>query len=274
MNVSAIEKHGWRQGRLFSRDDTDTLCRQLYPKLEPGIDDRLILISQDCDVLHTGDSEPIVDIALAKLVGKEEKKECDFGKHIRLLRIHASNDEQENDIHLLVASATRRHLSREVLCDHAPSKWTLNAQGVIQLRNWFAKRFTRAALPDNFNQRFKKPGEKIANRMKQVGDILSALLIRMSSYDELDENQEYIVSLLGVMPHAMYGQIGNVELAQTKLDECVELINTEPGLKHQGEASIKSDKLITVHERGMYVHLDLDYLSYRTSPNGPVLPNG
>jgi hypothetical protein len=62
MDVPSIVGHGWRQGSLFTLEASQALLGEK----RTHADSRLILASQDCDIVHRGNGEPFVDTFEAK----------------------------------------------------------------------------------------------------------------------------------------------------------------------------------------------------------------
>jgi hypothetical protein len=62
MDVPSIVRHGWRQGSLFTLEASQALLGEK----RTHANSRLILASQDCDIVHRGNGEPFVDTFEAK----------------------------------------------------------------------------------------------------------------------------------------------------------------------------------------------------------------
>ena len=62
MDVPSIVGHGWRQGSLFTLEASQALLGEK----RTHANSRLILASQDCDIVHRGNGEPFVDTFEAK----------------------------------------------------------------------------------------------------------------------------------------------------------------------------------------------------------------
>lgn len=67
----SIKDHGWRQGSVLP---AELAQRVAVPRFaEWGPDDRAILLSQDCDVVHASyEAEPLAELIRAKVSSVEE----------------------------------------------------------------------------------------------------------------------------------------------------------------------------------------------------------
>ncbi|HVJ88644.1 MAG TPA: hypothetical protein VM580_02505, partial [Labilithrix sp.] len=62
-----IKDHGWRQGSVLPEELAARLAAQRFT--DWCDDDRALLLSQDCDVVHVSyDAEPVIELIRAKVV--------------------------------------------------------------------------------------------------------------------------------------------------------------------------------------------------------------
>src|SRR5882757_9746340 len=113
IDVPTITGHGWRQGSCFALDASGAL---LGEKRTHG-GSRLILASQDCDIVHRGNGEPFVDTFEATPVNALIPTESKARNARRLhLPIHLQGQAQPHEIRVW----SRLTVPRERLCEYAP----------------------------------------------------------------------------------------------------------------------------------------------------------
>lgn len=140
-----IRTNGWRQGSVFSLDDSRTLLQQ------PESNARLILVSHDCDIVHSGLREPVVEVCEAQPQQRLDGTYA-LAKNPRLR--HVGLRISEAVVPHSLQAADRRWIDRSLLEGMAPANGAVVAEGERRIiTRWLAKRYDRAALPDRFTLR-------------------------------------------------------------------------------------------------------------------------
>ena len=112
----------------------------------------LILISQDCDIVHKRyEVEPFIEFLVANRIEATSKnKGLQWGKHPR--RFQFSVLQQGGNSLFEIDINDRYRAPRQILLAGLPEQ-RLDAKLTEAIGRWVAKRYTRAAFPDEFNRR-------------------------------------------------------------------------------------------------------------------------
>ena len=136
-----IRTNGWRQGSVFSDEDTAALSENPVPG------SRLILVTHDCDLVHNGEHEPHIEVCLAEHLENGVDGNYRWARHPR--RIDVQLDIDGEQAAFCLHAAKRQWLDRAKLQDIQPDASSLLAEAELtRLTVWLAKRYTRTALPD------------------------------------------------------------------------------------------------------------------------------
>jgi hypothetical protein len=153
-------------------------------------------------------------------------------------------------------------IPRRLLLDHQPSRQkVLPPETVRRIASWVARRYTRAAFPDEFNRRCLPAQKRLKGRLKSEGYFLTAIFLVVQD-EELDENSCYEVVVIGCMredtfqaPETRAKAQALVDAIESALDECM-------GIEVR-ESSVRSEASITLDDLRMLKRWDFDYLSLR-----------
>lgn len=149
-----IREVGWRQGSLLKRTDHASALRTAVDYFPFGADAAvlLIVVNQICDLVGNPDIEPYVELICGRFVDRPNPL-YQRGRNPRCI-----------ELRLLCAGETPRWIGisihdrvrvrKEVFGDIAPDgNCILPDEEIHMLRRWLAKRYTRPAFPDAFNER-------------------------------------------------------------------------------------------------------------------------
>jgi hypothetical protein len=141
MDVPAIIGHGWRQGSVFTLEAS----HELLGEKRTHADSRLILASQDCDIVHRGNGEPFVDTFEAKpipvLVPTEARARN--ARHLHL-PLSVNGVAQPHQIKFW----SRLALPREGLAEFAPDPFAFLMPAALKwFRQWLGSRYDRPCAP-------------------------------------------------------------------------------------------------------------------------------
>lgn len=90
-----------------------------------------------------------------------------------------------------------------------------------RLIRMIVKRYRRLALPDTFNERLKPVGDKLKKLLRNLGDDISGVYIRVSPQDqELDGGERYQIALLLLQPVNKYDN----EQSRDRVEDAAERI--------------------------------------------------
>jgi hypothetical protein len=168
---------GWRQGTLFSAPSayftwnalSDTNLEEVIiqkRKAEPK--EKLILISQDCDI--KSDVEPYVEAFLCR--PEKQKFLSKVGpKSARWFVI-------DFDTGLVAQAKYRVQFAKPVLKLLTPEPWPGTSERLDQFVRWLARRYDRPALPDVLVEVFQYPVEQALARLFEEAPALGVAFNR------------------------------------------------------------------------------------------------
>ena len=256
IDVQAIINHGWQQGSLFTPGASRTLLAERYSQ---GA--RLILASQDCDIVHRGKGEPYADAFVATPIRKIAATEA---KARNARRLH---------IPLTIAQALHAHeilfwsrtvLSREKLSEFAPDVAAKLAAGHLKwFQHWLGSRYDRPALPDAFNSRLETRDARRAIRaiLEPCEHCVQDIYLQIDPYNiELDESVPYAVRVALIMSSIDAGRVEMVEAAQRGGRELEAFLRACPGVE-VGDVEIMTDTDFTLADLDSYRPWDYTDLS-------------
>ena len=263
----------WRQGSLIGykliAPIADTLgLREAIPE-----DALIVLISQDCDIVHDSyEAEPFIEFLVAtRRPPADENKGLEFGKHPRRLQFKLIRDEGAELLEINVQDKYR--VRREILLGGV-AEGKLDTRLTEVIARWIAKRYTRAAFPDEFNERCRAAREKLSDLFKKQGDLITGVYIRLEPEDvELPKGHEYRVLLFATCTRDIWEDykrkllaIELVERIREKLSECEGVLVDEATLVPEHRFSLED---ICNTDRW-----DYDYLTYRSGSTEAADPAG
>ena len=182
-DVSKIKNLGWRQGAILSKDLIDRLGKDRLLSERLCGEDIIVVLGHSCDITNDDcDKEPNVELIPGRMSSEDP---CAlYVKNPRALQLKRSGGE------ILSFSIHERFLvPREYLCDSKPSSH-LSPKEVWDLATWVARRYVRAAFPDEFNRRIAQVEGKIHDFIKNKHEILVGIWVYVEDR-ELDEDEEY-----------------------------------------------------------------------------------
>ncbi len=262
----SIKDHGWRQGAVLS---TELAWQVAAPRFADwGADDRAVVLSQDCDVVHGSyDAEPSVEFIRAKLSAIEDAV-VRHGRNPRKLQL-----EVDAGRFLNLSIHDRRVIPRSALESHPPDA-TLAVEGesLHVLVEWVAKRYTRPAFPDAFNERRGGATKKIEKELKKNGKLITGLFLAIDPNEECADGEIYRVMLrVTAAKETLATTSVEVDLARTTkqiadaLDACdgIEVVD------HQ----LVSEARFSLDDLQYFLRWDWDYRSYSGEPGGETAPS-
>ena len=169
-SVRALRESGWRQGRFARHCDHRTLLDGSADRVPVSVPTpfRLVMVTQDCDLVREPDIEPWVELILCREVAKVEPLYLN-GRNPRLLHLQPICS-QEPAPWLEISIHDRFRIAKEKLTGlSADETVRLEADAVRLLSRWIAKRYTRPAFPDAFNRRLATGGPAIGKAVQELG---------------------------------------------------------------------------------------------------------
>jgi hypothetical protein len=228
-----------------------------------------IIVTQSCDLTHERlEGEPVVEVMLGRLSERasDASRRGNFtgGKHPRCLCLPIQNREGgESWIECLPWE--RVFFDRAALADGRPDpdRFILRADLAV-LVHWLAQRYTRAALPDDFNNLLARTRRQRDQLHARLSPDVSALCVQLYPDRELAEGEHYSVNLLALVPVARKEKLEEVRQGVTALDTlmCSVGMDVRSAVKLENEVSYA-----LVRE---FRHFPLEHLSWRGDPPDPM----
>jgi hypothetical protein len=196
IDVANIRRNGWLQGDAFTVGSSRNLIG------EELVDDgsRLILASQDCDIVHRGSGEPSVDVFVATPIQRLSPFET---KARNARRLHLNLTSNGQNIPHEIKFWSRRSLAREALAAHLPAAdITLDRESRHWLSQWLSKRYDRPAFPDRFAERLERRDARrvLRNILNTYEHCFRDIYLAIDPDDEeLPEQTPYAVRIQLVM---------------------------------------------------------------------------
>jgi hypothetical protein len=271
-DAAQIKELGWKQGAILP----EALCRELRAAgalgtlhTEAAV---LVVISHDCDV--TNDSlavEPRCELLAARIIADSERDgSLCHGRNPRRLQLALSDDGRAV---LAVAHAGDRALvAREWLLRAKPDRSrALPQQSLDDLVLWLTKRYTRAAFPDQFNERTRGAQKAIRAALRDHGHDIREIFLAMGSWDELPALQAYQVTVVATMGAEEYADPVLRRAAQRAIDTLEQKFSACAGIKVL-DVTLASEEDVSLADLRLMKRLDFDYMSPSSDsgePRGP-----
>ncbi len=175
-----------------------------------AIANKLIVISQDCDISQGND----VELAFAKPLPQNKIKEVNQNTR-NLQKLHLPALDETWEIEASMISVVPQ---AELLADaqFIPSSFIIGASEVNLLITWRTRSYTRDPLPDGFNKRFlsnylHKGSNKFDSMLEKYANEIADVYVHI--YPSSESAEVYYVSFTALLQD-------NVD------DDCVEAINS------------------------------------------------
>lgn len=166
----ALLKAGWRQGTLFSSStlsfswndlSLDGEGNERITKEERQVkpSEKLVLISQDCDIKASIEKEPYVEALICKRYNQ---------KFVAQVSRTSARWFVINPTTGLIAEAKYRlSIAKRVLSQLLPEPWPGGSNRLDRFVRWLGRRSDRPAIPDPIVDAFQKPFEKSIAALRQ-----------------------------------------------------------------------------------------------------------
>ena len=252
---------GWRQGSVVS---PDSLAALGYPT-----HDVAILVNQDCDVVQSTDVEPEVELILGQR-RHAPRPDCPFGRNPRELDLLLTNEAGAVSFRI----RDRVSVSKESLSAHRPSSAMLDPVERRTLARWIAKRYTRPAWPDAFNERLGHVEDRLERLFKNEASIpISAILVMLDPPDEeLPDGEDYQVAVW--LTVEVGSQLDSVAAKRAATFEVrlAEILRSCAGINLR-EIETRSEADVSLDDLRHFRRFDRDYRSVAPKPGGKMAPS-
>lgn len=200
MNIGEqLRAKNWRQGTIvdpaFNKAAFDLIQEAL------DADDRLVVISQSCDLLQIDDAaEPEVELLILYRI---EALNGNFTNNKHPRRIHIQSHSGGGPLPYSATQQGKVRIPRSQLLDWNPAAYEfLERNQISNLARWLAARYVRAAFPDQFEENIrsvKGHDRKLRKLAKKISADVTGIYLNLSPFRDLEEGEQYSVELLALV---------------------------------------------------------------------------
>ena len=242
--------NGWHQGSII--DDKSAVLALLkkscgYRLTNSPLPEFLVIISQDCDILHHRiDDEPFIDF----IAGCFNKKDGNLfhGKNPRKLQIECGKKTIGFIIHDILR--VKKIVFEKINPKH--SFLALDKKDIKLIISWISKRYSRAAFPDEFMKRLSKSKQIDKAKRNPLVDKVSLIFVDIPDV-ELKIDQDYSVTIIAGVQH------GSDQETRSQVEDLFYASFNIPGIKAEIEVHDEYD--ITYEIISTYMRFDWDFRS-------------
>ncbi len=258
---------GWRQGVLLKPED-GRLTENAHYDITEG--DLLLIVSQTCDLVQGSfDAEPYFETLCIHPLEREPNGAYLHGKNSRHLEF--SIDLEGNGVRHWYALPYERHINnRRILLEGQAPGAPLNPQDLKVILTWLSRRYTRTAFPEEFVKRCKTREKQLSKNFSRLNPLVSDVYIRLGSFEELEEDRDYIIDVMLLMKAADFDDNEKRSRCEQVKKSLEDQINNCPGVVVDS-ISIESSADLTIEELNGYRLWDYSYLSFR-DPDSAATP--
>ena len=268
MNIADYYKdRKWNQGDIIDDDSAikallKCSCDFILPCLQDSY--FLVIISQDCDILHSPEGEPYIDFLLGRFLS-EKNGNLWNGKNPRRLQV-SFNGENGRIFEFSIHDKFRVNKADFVKINPKKSQITLVTNDLKIIILWVSKRYTRAAFPDEFNLRLKKADKQLTALSKDPLMEFVSLIFVNTSETELPPNKKYMVKLVIGINHSTDQE------TRSQIEDLFQDSFDIPGIMADAQALDEYD--ITYEIIKTYKRFDWDYRSLPENSNTATPASG
>ncbi|RVU31745.1 hypothetical protein [Neptunomonas marina] len=240
-----LESSGWRQGSIVTRDAVPSLLEgRGYDDLDDIV---LIIASQSCDIANNNlASDPYIEASIARIVEKSNGNLA-YNKNPRFLHmpILVETDGQEvfDEVSVELKAYEKIQIPKEQLLELLPdSQRAIEAKQLDSYTSWLAARYSRPALPTEFNNRIAAadPKDKRKKKAKSANQHLSGIYVEILPDREITPEENYQINLLGLVPTDF---TDNIQSAIDALNSYSDILisagmDVTPAVRREDEVSI------------------------------------
>ena len=268
----------WRQGSVFKATDVPAALKMSVDQLpRPAVDpaaDRLMILTQDCDLLHDRmEDEPWAELIPLRPLGsfnKNRDNPCLHGKNPRRLVFQV--EVGPLGAWWRIDPHSRFRIPREALFGLAPDEEKgIPVPSAQSLARWIARRYTRAALADGFNSRLNRKANELGELWKRSDAEAVSGVYLSGAREDLPEDQDYQLEVILSVEADSMRNPARLESAQRVSQRLDEILSSCPGLVVT-RLSERLEQDLTLRDLRTFQRLDLDFRSGTDRPgaSGPV----
>jgi hypothetical protein len=237
----------------------------------------VIVVSHDCDIDASAEKDPLVEFIPLRKVKKLDNSKT-HTKNARNLQFEAksSNDNQREFFE--TEAPSKFSVRKPKLWDRTFLRpYSIGPEQRLELVDWLSARYRRAALPDEFENRFRRIRDQFWDLIRNFNyEVLAVLFLFDEGQEQLDceKDEPYILSILLVHPGTEPS--GSFEPLIQSISSLFDLHHgAQAHLEHAGieirNCTAISEFVLPLAVYRRAVHHRIEWLSYESNPPGPVI---
>jgi len=258
-------RRGWKQGTLFNAPsiyftyhdlcqlNTEILTSVQERKLKAN--ERLIVISQDCDIKDI-QQEKYIEAIICKPYNQKFIE--------KVSQLSARWFVVDPKTRLVAEAKYKIQIAKQVFLRLQPEPWPDSSNRLDEFIRWLARRYDRPALPDTMVEVFQKPIEQEVNSLKEehpdifiaFNDVVHNIRVNLPENEDppFDLYLTFLVRPDGLTEEAINAIDFTKEIIKTCLD--ANLVHLDPDIRTLTEEQISMREYFA--SRPLY----FDYLTY------------
>ena len=262
----------WRQGHVLTNESSVALG---VVRAEDAKTALTVVISHDCDLAQSPETEPTVEIIVAKRLQAADGN-FTHAKNSRRLHLECTIDGAVTYLDMQARGKTE--IKKSGLADHSPAaNVVLKPEDRSILQRWLAARYRRAAFPDEFERRLNDTGvaKRIAKIVEPLGKQLVAVFFDVD--DGIEQDRKGEKDLYGLRIDLLYSTEDDPAVALEAAEKAAAAIaaafrercfDAVAGWKWIELLSCEtiSDEAMTYAMSTQVKRWNMDYLSLRAEP--------
>jgi len=269
-DATQVKCNGWKRGSILPQTLVETL-REEGDEFFNGSNSIFVVVSHDCDVTNNSFTlEPDVEIAKAEPIdGDRRDGNKAWGKSPRIYQLLTKMDDKE-----LLLELNIHHLSkipRDLLKSEGPdNRGPIDDKAMASIVNWIARRYTRDAFPDAFNERARKAVEPLRKKFKKGGHLLTGVYLLVEDR-ELGVSETYEIDIWGVMDDDDHEDVSARNEAAKLLNDMEEELALLDGID-VNLSELRREKDVSLSDIRKLKRWDFDDLTIRKGQQSSLPP--
>lgn len=243
-----LEKAGWRQGSIVQPADTTRILDSTGHAIDGSI--ILIVASQSCDITYSKLTiDPNIELSVARRIDNSDGNYT-LNKNPRILHATLQIRSDDSDIyheqHIELKAYEKLAIPKQSLRNLTPdNKPLFKATHLNSYISWLAARYSRPALPTEFNNRISAVDpKKLRRKAKGTNEQLSGIYAEIIPDKEIPKDKSYRVNLLGLVSAGFDGDLAEAELGLQQYAAIMQMANMDVNvvLRKENEVSVADIK--------------------------------
>ena len=265
------------QGEIIELDASLALPDSLGAIESSSPTGHVIVVSHDCDIDASSDRDPLVEFIPLKEVKKLDSAKT-HTKSARSLQFEARSSENQQTVFFEAVAPVKFSVRKSLLWGRSFLRtYAIGPEQLLDLVDWLSVRYRRAALPNEFEKRYKRVRKQFWDLIRNFNyDLLEVLFLFDEGQEKRDCNRDepYVLSILLV--HSGIEPSTSFELLITKITSLfVSQYGADSHLEHAGieirNCTAVSEYALPLAAHRRAIQHRVDWLSYESDPRGPSI---